>query len=62
MLWVAYDDEGIPVGVFDTASELEAFLGINHMALYRMLWRGDPQIARISDKDIEDEEVITEEE
>ena len=60
MLWVAYDDEGLPIGVFDTARELAVFLNVTHRRVYMMLEQGDPRIARIRDFSDEGEEDITE--
>ena len=60
MLWVAYDDEGLPIGVLDTHIELQEFIGVSTATLYRMLDNGDPRIARIRDFYDEDEEDITE--
>lgn len=59
MLWVAYGEDGLPDGVFDSARALAEHLGIDRSSIYRMLQRDDPQIARIRDVDEEDEEVAT---
>lgn len=58
MLWVAYDEEGLPIGVFDTAQELAEFLGVTHRMVYTMLKKEDPRIARLRDFYEEDEEDI----
>lgn len=59
MLWVAYDEEGLPIGVFDTARELAVFLDVTHRRIYMMLEQEDPRIARISDDDPKDEQLTT---
>lgn len=59
MLWVAYDEEGLPIGVFDTARELAVFLNVTHRRIYMMLEKEDPRIARISEEDKEDEQLTT---
>lgn len=58
MLWVAYDDEGLPIGVFDSAKELAEFLEVTRQMVYLMLDVEDPRIARIRDFYDEDEEDI----
>lgn len=59
-LWVAYDEEGLPIAVFDTAMELAVFMGVSHWTIYHWLEQENPQIARIRDDEDEDEEVTTE--
>lgn len=55
-LWVAYDEEGIPIAVFDTALELAEFFGVTHWTIYYWLKQEAPQIARIRDDKDEDED------
>lgn len=56
-LWVAYDEEGLPIAVFDTALELANYFEVTHWTIYYWLKHGSPQIARIKDDNDEDEEV-----
>ena len=59
MLWVAYDEEGLPLGVFDSALELAEFIGVSRFKIYWMIEHEDPRIARIREEDEEDDKDIT---
>lgn len=56
MIWVAYDKEGIPEGVFDTAEELARFKGITRQRVYQLLSANDASIFRFKESVREDEE------